>query len=58
MPCKPGVTFSIACFFFSLYTIILPDFRGGREQAHNFVDLGALPKSKTNKEKPPFCLIF
>ena len=31
-------------------------FRGGREQAHNFRDLGSL--AKKNKEKPPFCLIF
>ena len=33
-------------------------FRGAREQAHNFGDIGSLPKSKKIKEKPPFCLIF
>ena len=34
-------------------------FRGAREQAHNFGDLGSLAKKqKKNKEKPPFCLIF
>ena len=34
-------------------------FRGAREQAHNFVDIGSLAKKqKKNKEKPPFCLIF
>ena len=31
-------------------------FRGAREQAHNFGDIGSL--AKKNKEKPPFCLIF
>ena len=29
-------------------------FQGAGEQAHNFGD----QKSKKNKEKPPFCLIF
>ena len=38
-------------------------FRGGREQVHNFVDLGSLAKKqkkkkKKKKEKPPFCFIF
>ena len=34
-------------------------FRGAREQAHNFGDLGILAKKqKNNKEKSPFCLIF
>ena len=33
-------------------------FRGAREQACNFGDYGALPKSKKDKEKPPFCSIF
>ena len=33
-------------------------FRGAREQAHNFGDLGSLAKKRKNKEKPPFCLIF
>ena len=35
-------------------------FRGAREQAHNFGDIGSLAKKqkKKNKEKPPFCLIF
>ena len=35
-------------------------FRGAREQAHNFGDLGSLAKKakKNYKEKPPFCLIF
>ena len=34
-------------------------FRGAREQAHNFEDIGSLAKKqKKNKEKPPFCLIF
>ena len=33
-------------------------FRGAREQAHNFGDLGSLAKKQKNKEKPPFCLIF
>ena len=34
-------------------------FRGGREQAHNFGDIGSLAKkAKKNKEKPPFCSIF
>ena len=32
--------------------------RGGREQAHNFGDLGSPAKKQKNKEKPPFCLIF
>ena len=32
-------------------------FRGDREQAHNFGDLGSLA-IKQKKEKPPFCLIF
>ena len=31
------------------------NFRGAREQANNFGDLGSCQK---NKEKPPFCLIF
>ena len=35
-------------------------FRGAREQAHSFGDIGSLAKKqkKKNKEKPPFCLIF
>ena len=35
-------------------------FRGAREQAHNFGDIGGLAKKaqKINKEKPAFCLIF
>ena len=34
-------------------------FRGAREQAHNFWDIGSLAKKqKQNKEKPSFCLIF
>ena len=33
-------------------------FRGARERAHNFGDLGSLAKKQKNKEKPPFCLIF
>ena len=34
-------------------------FRGAREQAHDFGDIGSLAKKpKKNKEKPPFCLIF
>ena len=33
-------------------------FRGAREQAHNFGDLGSLAKKKKNKEKSPFCMIF
>ena len=39
-------------------------FKGAREQAHNFWDIGSLAKKqkkkkkKKNKEKPPFCLIF
>ena len=33
-------------------------FRGSREQAHIFEDLGSPAKSKKIKEKPPFCLIF
>ena len=34
-------------------------FRGAKEQAHNFGDIGTLAKKqKNNKEKPPFCLIF
>ena len=42
-------------------------FRGAREQAHNFGDIGSLAKKakkkkkkkkKKNKEKPPFHLIF
>ena len=33
-------------------------FRGAREQAHNFGDIGSLAKKEKNKEKPPFCLIF
>ena len=35
-------------------------FRGPREQAHNFGDIGSLAKKpkKINKEKLPFCLIF
>ena len=33
-------------------------FRGAREQAHNFGDLGGLAKKQKNKEKPPFCSIF
>ena len=34
-------------------------FRGSREQAHNFGDIGSLSKKakkKKNKEKPPLCL--
>ena len=33
-------------------------FRGAREQAHNFGDIGSLAKKEKNKETPPFCLIF
>ena len=33
-------------------------FRGAREQAHNFGDIGSLAKKEKYKEKPPFCLIF
>ena len=33
-------------------------FRGARDQAHNFGDIGSLAKKQKNKEKPPFCLIF
>ena len=34
-------------------------FRGAREQAHNFGDIGSLAKKqKKNKEKPPFCLFL
>ena len=34
-------------------------FRGAREQANNFGDIGSLAKKpKKNKETPPFCLIF
>ena len=37
-------------------------FRGDREQAHNFGDIGSLAKKqkkkKKKKEKPPFCLSF
>ena len=34
-------------------------YRGAREQAHNFGDLGSLAKKqKKKKGKPPFCLIF
>ena len=33
-------------------------FRGAREQAHNFGDIGSLAIKQKNKEKPPFCLIF
>ena len=33
-------------------------FRGTREQAHNFGDLGSLAKMQKIKEKSPFCLIF
>ena len=33
-------------------------FRGAREQAHNFGDIGSLAKKLNNKEKLPFCLIF
>ena len=34
-------------------------FRGAREQAHSFRDLGSPYKKKNiNKEKPPFCLDF
>ena len=34
-------------------------FRGAREQAHNFGDIGShAKKQKQNKEKPPFGLIF
>ena len=32
-------------------------FRGAREQAHNFGDIGSRAKKK-KKEKPPFCLTF
>ena len=33
-------------------------FRGSREQAHIFGDLGSSVKKQKIKEKPPFCLIF
>ena len=33
-------------------------FKGAREQAHNFGDIGSLAKKQKNKEKPPFCLVF
>ena len=33
-------------------------FKGAREQAHNFGDIGSLAKMHKNKKKPPFCLIF
>ena len=33
-------------------------FRGAREQAHNFGDIGSLAKKQKNKEEPPICLIF
>ena len=34
-------------------------FRGAREQAHNFGDIGSLAKKQNkNKEKLPFCFIF
>ena len=33
-------------------------FRGAREQAHNFGDLGSLAKKQKYKAKPPFCMIF
>ena len=33
-------------------------FRGSREQAYNFGDLGSPAKKQKIKEKPPFCLIF
>ena len=33
-------------------------FRGSREQAHIFGDLGSPAKKQKIKEKPPFCLIF
>ena len=33
-------------------------FRGAREQAHNFGDLGSLAKKQKNKEKPHFCMIL
>ena len=37
-------------------------FKGAREQAHNFGDLGSLAKKQKKKkkkmQKPPFCLIF
>ena len=33
-------------------------FRGAREQAHNFPDIGSLAKKQKNKEKPLFCFVF
>ena len=33
-------------------------FRGDREQAHSFGDIGSLAKKQKNKEKPLSCLIF
>ena len=33
-------------------------FKGSREQAHSFVDLGSPAKKQIYKGKPPFCLIF